>query len=169
MPFNRQYTRSEVHDILVESERRYRPGVPLDRAHQGHAISQHADGRADVFDRREQVVSDGRFVSRKDLILAVTEALNSAGGQQELAKLVSQQTVTIEASLVIYQGKLQAEVIGNPWASVPRSVDRRRRMPAAGPQHFERTLVQGVTVIVDRVLPVGPECAIHIQTAYPNT
>jgi hypothetical protein len=169
VPYNRQYTRTEVHDILCDSERRYRPGVPLDKAHRGHAIGQHGDSRADVFDRRDEVVTDGRFISRKDLILAVTEALNSTAGQAELAKLANEQTVKIEASLVVNSGKLKAEVVGNPWANVPKSVDKRKRVPAAGPQNFEVLDVKGVTVIVDRLLPPNVDFGIHIQTAFPQT
>ena len=169
MPYNRQYTRTEVHDILCDSERRFRPGVPLDKANPGHAIGQHGDSRADVFDRRDEVVSDGRFMSRKDLVLAVTEALNSPAGQAELAKLVNEQTVKIEAALVLNSGKIKAEVVGNPWAKVPKSVNKLKRVPAEGPQNFERLDVKGVTVIVDRLMPPGVNFGIHIQTAYPKT
>jgi hypothetical protein len=169
VPYNRQYTRNEVHDILCDSERRYRPGVPLDKAHQGHAISQHGDSRADVFDRREDVVNDGRFISRKDLVLAVTEALNTPSGQTELAKLATEQTVKIDADLVVYAGKIKAEVVGNPWAKVPKSVSKLKRLPAEGPQHFQQLDVKGVTVIVDRLVPPNAACGIHIQTAFPKT
>jgi hypothetical protein len=169
VPYNRQYTRTEVHDILCDSERRYRPGVPPAKAHHGHAIGQHGDSRADIFDRRDAVVTDGRFISRKDLILAVTEALNSPSGQAELAKLVNEQTVKIEASLVLNSGKIKAEVVGNPWATVPKSVSKLKRVPAAGPQNFQELDVKGVIVIVDRLLPPNVDFGIHIQTAYPQT
>jgi hypothetical protein len=169
VPYNRQYTRTEVHDILCDSERRYRPGVALSQAKHGHAIGTHGDSRADVFDRRDDVVTDGRFISRKGLILAVTEALNSPSGQTELAKLANQQTVMIEAALVVNNGKIQAEVVGNPWAKVPKSVDKRKRVPASGPQNFQVLDVKGVTVIVDRLLPPNVDFGIHIQTAFPKT
>ena len=169
MPYARQYTRNEVHDILVASERRYRPGVPSGKAHQGHAIGQHADSRADICDRRDTEESDGRFLSRKDLVLAVAEALNSPTGQKELAKLVTEQTVQISAQIVLNAGKLTAEVVGNPWAKVPKSVSKKKKLPAEGPQFYAVKPVLGVTVIVDRLLPPNTDCGIHIQTAYPQT
>jgi hypothetical protein len=169
MPYNRQYTRTEVHDILTASERRYRPNVPVAVAHEGHAISQHADGRADIFDRASSVKTDGRFLSRKDLILAVTEALNSAAGQTELARLSSQQSVAINATLVLYQGKLKAEVVHHAVLTVPKSVNTKKWVPAEGPPHLTEKTVLGVTVIVDRLVPVNTDCSIHIQTAYPKT
>ena len=169
MPYNRQYTRTEVHDILCDSERRFRPGMPLDKANRGHAIGQHGDSRSDVFDRRDDVVTDGRFMSRKDLVLAVTEALNSPSGQAELAKLVNEQSVKIEAALVVNGGKIKAEVVGNPWAKVPKSVSKLKRVPAEGPQNFQQLDVKGVIVIVDRLLPPNVDFGIHIQTAFPQT
>jgi hypothetical protein len=169
MPYDREYTRTEVHDILCDSERRYRPGVPPEHAHQGHAIGQHGDSRDDIFDRRSEVATDGRFMSRKDLILAVTEALNSAAGKTELTKLTNQQTVKIDATLVLNSGKIKAEVVGNPWAKVPKAVHKSGKRPAEGPAHYQVVDVKGVTVIVDRLLPPNVDFGIHIQTAFPKT
>src|SRR5262245_14028626 len=113
MPYDRIYTLSEVGRILYESELRPRPttGMP------GHALGQHGDLRDDIMDKRYRPVillaatleesrsmspedgvgtpiaphklepSDGKFLSRKDQIMAVHEALNSPGGQQVLRKL----------------------------------------------------------------------------------
>jgi hypothetical protein len=165
MPYNRQYTRTEVHDILTASERRYRPGG----THEGHAISRHTEERADVMDRAGEVAIDGRFLSRKDLILAVTEALNSTAGQAELARLVAVQSVTIDATLVLNQGKFTAEVAHHAVLSVPKSVNKRKWIPAEGPPHVTNKTILGVKVIVDRLVPVNTDCGIHIQTAYPKT
>jgi len=158
------YTREEVHQILYDSERRLRPSAPVDRAHEGHAISRHTEQREDPFDRRS-VRQDSTFVSRKHMILAVHEALNSTTGKIEIRKLnrTGTKTVRVDAPIVEYAGKIFANVVHSPMARV-----RRRNVPAEGPQQ----LVQGVAadrvkIIVDRLEPAEGNKDIHIQTAYP--
>ena len=43
MGYDRTYSREEIHQILYLSERRLRPSSPVNKAHQGHPISQHTE------------------------------------------------------------------------------------------------------------------------------
>ena len=103
-PSDRIYTLSEVSRILYESELRPRPATGMP----GHALGQHGELRDDITDKRFKPVillaatleetramrpedgigtpaphklkpKDGKFLSRKDVIKAVHEALNSPG------------------------------------------------------------------------------------------
>jgi hypothetical protein len=191
MPYNRQYSQNEVHEILCASERRTRPtGGP----NLGHPITQHGDGRLNIMDKRYQSVillhetiektrssspipngmlapskpvrDDSRFLSRLDLIRAVCRALNSPAGQRELAKLASQPTVSIEVPLDRSLG-IRAEAAGHATAKVG-SGHHKTIVEAQGPSSLRLGIALGVFVLVDRVRPGDPTCAIHIHTAYPT-
>ncbi len=156
------YTREEVHQILYRSERRKRPTG----AHTGHPISRHTEQREDPFDRRN-IFQDSTFVTRKHLILALHEALNSANGKTELRKLnqPTKKKVTIKAPIVEYDRRILANVVRNPMAKVGK-----KTVAAQGPQQLLRGVwVSSVTIVVDRLKSAEGNIDIHIQTAYPRT
>ena len=194
MPYDRIYTLSEVGRILYESELRPRPttGMP------GHALGQHGDLRDDITDKRFKPVillaatleetramrpedgvgtpiaphklepKEGKFLSRKDMILAVHEALNSPGGQQELRKLNGNVNwVRIAMKLVLNQGKLCAAVCQHPIINMGT---KKKSTPVfvAGPTFYQEGFVEGIVLIVDKLPDPNPGCDIHIQTAYPT-
>jgi hypothetical protein len=191
MPYNRRYNQAEVHDILCASERRVRPagGTAI-----GHPITQHGDGRGDILDKRHKSVillhesaeqtrqatpipsptitpdnavpKDSRFLSRLDLVRAVTQALNSTAGQFELSKLTTQRSVTIKLPLDRSLG-IQAEAAAHPTATVGTG-HAARKIETAGPSSHRQGVASGVIVVVDRVRVGDPDCAIHIHTAYPS-
>ena len=119
MAYDRRYSREEIHQMLCLSERRPRPTAPPAKAHAGHAISQHTEQRDDPFDRRH-IRRDSTFASRKDLVLAVEEALHSDAGQAELATLDAHavQSCKIAFQLGATQGRIHADVVLNPMAKV---------------------------------------------------
>lgn len=165
MGYDRPYTREEIHQMLCLSERRLRPTSPAANAHAGHAISRHTEQRDNPFDRR-QIRQDSTFATRKDLVLAVQEALHDAKGQQELATLnahnVSSCAITVQLSAGL--GKIKANVVRNPMARVGN-----QWVPSQGPQHYlTHVLVTSVFVLVDKVLPAQTWAPLHIQTAYPK-
>ena len=157
------YTREEVHQILYKSERRLRPTARPDHAHEGHPISRHTEQREDPFDR-PTIRQDSTFSSRKSMILAVQEGLNSLTGKTELRKLnQGTNTVTIDAPIVDNTGKVFADIVRNPTARV-----RRRNVAAQGPvQHLQGEHVTRVRIIVDKLEPAEGNIDIHIQTAFP--
>ncbi len=179
MPYNRRYTQNEVHEILCASERRARPtGSP----HLGHPITQHGDGRSNILDKRYRSVillhatleetraasplpipmlapnqipdEDSRFLTRLDLIRAVSEALNSTTGQIELRKLATERTVKIHVPLDRSLG-IQAETAS-------------RTLAGTGPPSHRRGMALRVFVLVNRIKANDPACTIHIHTAYPT-
>ena len=161
MGYDRTYTREEIHQMLYESERRLRPSAPQQHAHPGHAISRHTEQREDPFDRR-QIKQDSIFSSRKDLVLAVEEALHDPLGQQKLATLnahtVSSCSITVQ--LVATQGKIKANVVRNPMSPAG---------PSQGPQQFlEKVPVNSIFVLVDKLEPAESWAPLHIHTAYPK-
>jgi hypothetical protein len=163
MGYDRQYTREEIHQMLYLSERRKRPSAPAAHAHVGHPISRHTEQREDPFDRRN-IKQDSTFSSRKDLVLAVEEALHDTQGQQELAKLnaLAVNTCKIAIQLVATAGKIKADVVRNPFTATGNQ-------PAQGPQHYlTRVPVNSVVVIVDKLHAPEAWAPLHIQTAYPN-
>lgn len=157
------YTREEVHRILYLSERRLRPTTPPDRAQHGHPISRHTEQREDPFDR-PTINQDSTFASRKSMILAVHEVLNSVAGKTELRKLNNlADRVTITAPIVENTGKVFADIVRNPTARV-----NRRNVAAQGPiQHLQGQPVTRVRVIVDKLDPPDGNIDIHVQTAFP--
>lgn len=161
MGYNRTYSREEIHQMLYLSERRLRPGG----AYEGHAISRHTEQRDDPFDRR-QIRQDSTFASRKDLILAVEEALHDPGGQQELATLNAHNVdnCKIEVQLSATLGKIKANVVQNPMAKVGK-----KWVGAQGPQRYlQNVLVSSVFVLVNKLAPAESWAPLHIQTAYPK-
>lgn len=165
MGYDRTYTREEIHQMLYLSERRLRPSTPAAKAHPGHAISQHTEQREDPFDRRH-IRQDSTFASRKDLVLAVEEALHDELGQQELATLNAHNvhTCSIVVQLTATFGKIKANVVRNPMAKIGNSW-----VPTQGPQHYlTHVLVSSVFVLVDKLAPPESWAPLHIQTAYPK-
>ena len=163
MGYDRTYTREEIHQMLYLSERRKRPSAPAAHAHAGHAISRHTEQRDDPFDRRN-VKQDSTFASRKDLVLAVEEALHDTQGQAELAKLNAHgvNTCKIAVQLVATAGKIKANVVRNPFTATGGHA-------AQGPQHYlQQVPVNSVVVIADKLEPAESWAPLHIQTAYPN-
>ena len=128
MGYDRIYAREEIHQMLCLSERRLRPTAPVAKAHAGHAISQHTEQRDDPFDRRH-IRQDSTFASRKDLVLAVEEALHATAGQAELATLNSHgvDSCRIVFQLNATQGRIRADVVLNPMAKVGK-----KQVPAPG-------------------------------------
>ena len=165
MGYDRQYTREEIHQMLYLSERRLRPSSPAAHAHQGHAISRHTEQRENPFDRRS-IKQDSTFSSRKDLVLAVEEALHDPKGQQELATLyghgVASCAITVQLSATL--GKIKANVVQSPMAKVGK-----KWVPSSGPQNYlQHALVSSVFVLVDKVGAAESWAPLHIQTAYPK-
>jgi hypothetical protein len=194
MPYNRPYSQHEVHEILWDSECRTRPTASAGHGQRGHAITQHGDGRANVLDKRYWTItlkhqtleegrkygpippvvmppstpvgSDSRFLSRLDLIRAVTHALNSPSGQIELSKLFTQPTVMIDVPLDRSLG-IRAEQAGHAVAKIGTG-KAKKTVEAHGPSSYTRGVALGVFLLVDRVKTNDPACAIHIHTAYPT-
>jgi hypothetical protein len=165
MGYDRTYSREEIHQMLYLSERRLRPSSPAAKAHPGHAISQHTEQRGDPFDRRH-IRQDSTFASRKDLVLAVEEALHDTIGRQALATLdahsVSTCTITVQLNTTL--GKIKANVVQNPMAKIGNKVS-----PAEGPPNYiEHALVSSIFVLVDKLAPAESWAPLHIQTAYPK-
>jgi hypothetical protein len=165
MGYDRIYSREEIHQMLCLSERRLRPSSPTKTARLGHAISGHTEQREDVFDRRH-IRQDSTFVSRKDLVLAVEEALHHEIGQQELARLNAHNVTTcsITVQLAATLGKIRANVVRNPMAMIGNKV-----VPSQGPQHYTtHVLVNSVFVVVDKLTEAEAWAPLHIQTAFPT-
>lgn len=162
MGYDRRYEPEEVHQMLCLSERRLRPSSAPRRAQPGHAISQHTEQRENPFSRRG-IARDTTFASRKDLVLAVHEALNSAPGQAELATLNPHEArrCTIAMNLTANAGKLKANVVLNPMTPEGN--------PAQGPAHYlTQQLVSSVLVVIDKAGAAESWAPLHIQTAYPQ-
>jgi len=165
MGYDRTYGREEIHQMLYLSERRLRPTSSPATAHAGHAISRHTEQRDDQFDRR-QIRQDSTFATRKDLVLAVEEALHDARGQRELATLNGHNvhTCAITVQLSATRGKIRANVVQNPMAKVGNKF-----VPSQGPQNYlTHVLVSSVFVLADKVGLAESWAPLHIQTAYPK-
>jgi hypothetical protein len=149
MPYARQYSLHEVHEILCKSERRTRPKAAGGGGQRGHAIAQHGDMRENILDKRywtitlkyqtieeglkygpippvvmppsKPVGSDSRFLRRLDLIRAVAQALNSPKGQTELSMLRAKETVSTDR-----WGSRRKP----PGTPSPRSAPGSRRRPS---------------------------------------
>jgi hypothetical protein len=165
MGYDRQYSREEIHQMLYLSERRPRPSAPVASAHAGHPISRHTEQRENPFDRRS-IKQDSTFATRKDLILAVEEALHDPAGQLELAKLNAHNQsgckITVQLSATL--GKIKANVVQSPMAQIGN-----QNVPAQGPQlYLTDVLVSSVFVLIDKLLPAQSWAPLHIQTAYPR-
>ncbi|MCB1908951.1 MAG: hypothetical protein KDH15_16415 [Rhodocyclaceae bacterium] len=151
--------------MLTRSERRLRPTAPAAKAHPGHAISQHTEQRDDPFDRRH-IRQDSTFSSRKDLVLAVDEAVHSDAGQAELAKLNGHgvDSCKIAFQVSVSQGRIRADVVLNPMAKIGK-----KQVPAQGPaQYFRNVPVNSVVLIIDKLAPAASWAPLHFQTAYPK-
>lgn len=165
MGYDRTYSREEIHQILSLSERRLRPTAPAARAHEGHGISRHTEQRDDPFDRRT-IKQDSTFASRKDLILAVQEALHDPAGQAELAKLNAHgvDSCAIAVTLTAPLGKIKANVVLSPVTRMGR-----RTVALPGPQQYlQKVDVTAVFVLIDKLAPAPSWAPLHIQTAYPQ-
>jgi hypothetical protein len=192
MPYDRIYTLSEVSRILYESELRPRPATGMP----GHALGQHGDLRDDITDKRFKPVillaatleetramrpedgvgtpiaphklepKDGKFLSRKDVIKAVHEALNSPGGQQELRKLNgTANSVKIAVKLVLNQGKLRAAVCQHPTINTGTK-KKPNLVFVTGPTFYQEGFVDRIVLIVDKLPDPNAGCEIHIQTVW---
>lgn len=166
MGYDRTYTREEIHQMLCLSERRLRPSSPAKKAHSGHAISRHTEQRDNPFDRR-QIPQDSTFATRKDLVLAVQEALHDPKGQQELTTLnahnVASCAITVHLNATL--GKIKANVVQSPMAKVGNKL-----VPSHGPQNYlQHVMVTSVFVLVDKVAQAESWAPLHIQTAYPKS
>jgi hypothetical protein len=158
MGYDRTYSREEIHQMLYLSERRPRPST----GHSGHAISMHTEQREDPFSRRK-IGQDSTFASRKDLVLAVEEALHDPIGKQELAKLNAKDVhgCEIVVQLSVTLGKIKANVVQNPMTPAKK--------PAQGPQNYlTNVLVSSVFVLADKIAPAESWAPLHIQTAFPK-
>ena len=165
MGYDRPYSREEIHQMIYLSERRLRPTSPVSSAHLGHAITQHTEQRSDPFDRRH-IAQDSTFASRKDMILAVDEALHDNVGQQELATLNAHNKFfcKIVFQLSVTRGKIRANVVQNPMARVGG-----QRVPAQGPQlYLKNVQVNSIFILIDKLMPPESWAPLHIQTAYPK-
>lgn len=174
MPYKRPYGKTEVHELLYESESRPSPKTGKG----GHTVKYHADGRADISDRRQEIVyhlpdsvdkfktmsgpssttipgrapaKDSRFTSRKDLVMAVWQGLNSGDGQNALARFDADRNL----ARVTFGARL-----GTPIKRVERF--------STSTSTIETGLVaHSIFFIIDRLGdPKG--CQIHIQSAYPK-
>lgn len=162
MGYDRHYEPEEVHQMLYLSERRQRPTNPAGKAQPGHAISMHSEQRENPFGRRK-IAKDSMFASRKDLILAVHEALNDPEGQKKLATLNPHEAkkCNIVVNVSVNFGKIKANVVHNPMTPSGE--------PAQGPAFYlTRQLVSSVFVLIDKVHPAESWAPLHIQTAYPK-
>lgn len=166
MGYDRSYTREEIHQMLYLSERRLRPSSKPKNAQPGHAISQHTEQRSNPFDRR-RLSQDTTFSTRKDLVLAVEEALQSNTGQQALASMngpSGTKSCTIAYQLSARLGQIKADVVLNPMAQVDG-----KTLPAEGPaQYFQRVPVNAVLLVIDRCGAAESWAPLHVQTAYPQ-
>ncbi|MCA9193275.1 MAG: hypothetical protein KDB03_16000 [Planctomycetales bacterium] len=171
--YRRTYTKSAVQNLIYQSEcRRLEPHRPP-----GHTVSLHADMRQDITDHRQGRIihlactveagakmdstqtfsplpahsvpsTDSRFASRKDLILAVHQGLNSSVGQLKLGEFdadPSKNRVTFKANL----------------APPTQNIERYRNQTGV---HEVGLSANGVFLVIDRL----PDGEIHLQTAYPT-
>jgi len=192
MPYDRVYTLQEVARILYESELRPSPKT----GEIGHALGLHGDMRQDVTDKRFRPVillgetveasrkmdpklgvapsippskpepKDGKILSRKDMIRAVAEALNSPGGQAELRKLNgAEDRVVITMKLVENAGKIKVAACQHPMINQGTGKNKVKVF-AAGPSFYSEGIADTVTMVVDKLPPPNLECDVHIQTAY---
>jgi hypothetical protein len=160
--YDRTYSREEIHQMLWMSERRLRPST----SQRGHPISMHTEQREDPFSRREEVRQDSTFASRKDMVLAVQEALHDAEGQRQLATLNARtrHSCAITVQLTAQLGKIKANVVQNPMARI-----HGEWMPAQGPQNYiTGVLVSSVFVLAEKIEAAESWAPLHIQTAYPK-
>lgn len=174
MPLKRNYTMSEVHELITASEGR-RPKAKEDG---GHTVKLHADGRtgtvadgrketaivlADTLEKTRKMDPsegfialssdekdvDARFTSRLDLIKAVTAALNSPVGQTALEK--------------VQTGKPRATFVA-PLTPAISNIERYTKATGS----LERGLrATSVFVKINR-LGNGKTAKLHLQTAYPK-
>jgi hypothetical protein len=101
-------------------------------------------------------------------VLACEEALNSATGQQELAKLNGHgsgaNSCKILFQLSATQGKIKADVVQYPMAKVGS-----KKVPAQGPAYYvEGAEVNSIVLIIDKLHAPEAFAPLHIQTAYPK-
>lgn len=174
MPLKRNYTMSDVQNLLYESEGRR----PLAKEDGGHTVSLHGDGRtATVADGRTQtaiilaptieqsramdpsegfaVIStdekdvDARFTTRLDLIKAVTMALNSTEGQTALGSIET--------------GKPRATFVAKLSPAI-KHIERYTRSTGK----LERGLSATSIFIKINRIGNGKTARLHLQTAYPK-
>ncbi len=166
MGYDRSYGREEIHQMMYDSERRLRPSAPVDRAHKGHAISQHTEQRENLFDRRH-IRQDSVFTGRKDLILAAEEALHTPEGQLQLARLNAHEikTCKIAVKLETMKTKVTATVVVNPATA---RVDGKKVITSGPALYLEKLPVDSVVLILDKLRPAQSWAPLHFQTAYPG-
>lgn len=164
MSYNRQYTREEIHQFLCASERRLRPDIPQQYATIGHPISLHTEQREDFFSRpgnsslpRKDSIILG---SRKHLILAVHEVLNSTPGQIELAKLNHPDTGS-----VVVRGVILRKGAGFDIFTVYRPPGQQSYFDWLSTHKGDGYIIQ-MFILVCKI--PGNTKEIHIQTAFPE-
>ena len=169
MPYNRHYSKEDIHQIICASERRPRPDIPQHVAKAGHAISLHTVEREDFFSRPgvssdKLPAKDSIFLgSRKHLILAVHEILNSIPGQIELKKLDHP-----DVSSVVIRGVILRKGNGFDIFTVyrPRGTGQQGSFDWLSTHKGDGYIVQ-VFILVCK-LPESIRSEIHIQTAFPE-
>ena len=173
----RTYTRQEVAAMLYESESRQRPGTSNPDV-KGHSLGLHADGRQDITDLRAETVfilgatieesrtmdpadgirvistspvgTDSRFTSRKDILLALWQGLNSSVGQAKLEQL--------DHNPSLPWAKFTAPLVP-PIGKIERFRHAHDTAPTTG------LTARGVFIYV---CPIpGRPGMLHLQTCYP--
>jgi len=167
MSYNRLYSKEEIHQILCASERRSRPDKPLDFGKAGHAISLHTVQREDFFSRpgisSDKLPKKDSILlgSRKNLILAVHEILNSIPGQIKLAELNHP-----DVDSVIIRGVILRNGNGFDIFTVYRPKNGQSSFDWLSSHKGDGYIVQ-IFILVCK-LRNSSRGEIHIQTAYPE-
>lgn len=162
MPYDRKFRLEEVHGILCDSERRPRPYATDGPT--GHAISIHTSQRDDVFSRpgnAKRPKRDSIFLSRKDLVLTVHEALNSVPGQIELAKLRHPDVKSVVIRSVIIRERGKAVDVLTIFSPKGGQCSFEWLSTLGGDAHLVQLFVK-----VYKLDPPGDKCGIHIDTAF---
>jgi peptidoglycan/xylan/chitin deacetylase (PgdA/CDA1 family) len=160
MSFCRNYSLSEVVQMLDASEHRPRPdkiaGAP------GHAVGLHTTERRDVFSRPTKKKDSVFLVNRQGLAALVHEALNSPSGQSKLGELDSESCNSVEIrSIALRQGS------GFDVLTVyrPKGKDAQTSFDWLSTTNGDGFIVQ-VFVLAVKIPGVSSE--LHIQTAFPE-
>lgn len=169
MAYNRHYSKENIHQILCASERRLRPDVPQHHAKIGHAITLHTEDREDFFSRpnvppNKLPTKDSIFLgSRKHLILAVHEILNSIPGQTELKKLDHPGINSVVIRGIILRTGNEFDIF---TVYRPRGTGKQSSFDWLSTHQGDGFIVQ-VFILVCKI-PNSNSSEIHIQTAFPE-
>ncbi|MCQ8182753.1 hypothetical protein NP603_16645 [Methylomonas sp. SURF-1] len=166
MAYNRPYGLDEVNRILCDSERRPRPDLAAAVAKPGHAISLHTEARRDFFSRggAKLPAKDSILLgSRKHLVQAVHEVLNSVPGQIELAKLNDPQCKKVEIRGVVLRKGRDFDIF---TVFRPKAKGAQMSFDWLSTHKGDGYIVQ-LFILVCKLPGSGRE-QIHIQTAFPE-